>query len=105
MNEEIINQILELEKQAQTIHDDAQLKAAQIVEQAEIDADHLRQSAEKSRKEKVRQLLAKARESAKRERDRILDETRAEIEKIKAQAEINKQEAVQYVVDSVTWRE
>lgn len=105
LNEEIINQILELEKQAQKIHDDAQLKAGQIVQQAQQDADQLRQSAEKLRQKKVQQLLAEAGEEAKRERDRILDETSAEIEKLKAQAETHKQGAVQYVINRVTWRE
>jgi vacuolar-type H+-ATPase subunit H len=105
LSEEIIRQILDIERQAQDIHDEAQREAARIVEQAQRDADLSRRRAEEEAREEARGLLDEARRGAQQEGERILSRKREELRRIEEQAHSHMDEAIRYVLDGVAGRE
>jgi len=105
LTEDVIRQILNIEKQAQAVYNDAQREAARIVAQAETEADRILRQTEEQAREEAQRLLDDARAEAEEKRGRILDGTCEELRQIEEEAESHLDEAVHYVVDQVVGRE
>jgi hypothetical protein len=103
MNEKRIQQVLDIEKQAQEIHEAALREAGQIPITAEQEGQALIEKLRSQAQEQARKLVAGA--QAETESARILSETREKNAKIEAQAMTNFDRAVAYVIDRVIGRE
>lgn len=103
MNDERVQQVLQIEKQAQEIFDSATRDAEQLLIQAEQEAEILIEKARTSAQEEARQLVAKA--DAKEERERILAESEENINRTNNLAKGHLDRAVGYVLDRVAGRE
>ena len=100
MNDERVQQVLQIEKQAQEVFDSATRDAEQLLIQA---AEALIEKARTSAQEEARQLVAKA--DAKEERERILAESEENINRTNNLAKGHLDRAVGYVLDRVAGRE
>lgn len=103
MNEEHIQQVLEIEKQANAIHDNAIREAEQFVKQADQEAQTLIQNAQVDAQEEAGRLVGKAK--AEDESARILAEAKENIERTKGLAMSHFDRAVSYVLDRAAGRE
>ena len=103
MNEERIQQVLEIEKQAQEIHDGAIREAEQLLKQVDQEAQGLIEKAQIDAQEEARRLVASA--QAEEEIARLLAEAEEKTNRSKNLAKGNLDRAVGYVLDRVAGRE
>ncbi len=104
MSREIIERILSIEADAEKIHDDARLQAAQLTEEAEQAASSLLARAQSESREKAKQMLADGKAEAEAERARILAQAEAEAQRMETIAAGHSDAAVAFVLDQVTGR-
>lgn len=102
MNERLIDQVLQIEKQAQEIHEAARREADQLPIQAEKDAQALKDKALSEAEEEARRLVASA--EAEEESARILAEAEEKGRQFEALAMRNIDRAVAYVLERVAGR-
>ena len=103
MNEKNIQEVLEIEKQADAIHEAALREAQQIPVQAEQEAQALIEKARAAAKEEARKLIDSA--QAAEETARILSEAEGQIRRTDGLAKKNFDRAVSYVMSRVIGRE
>jgi vacuolar-type H+-ATPase subunit H len=103
MNENRIKQVLEIEKKAQELHNQAQTEAQQLPAQAEQQAQEIVNKARAEAQEEARQIVAKAR--AEDDVSRILSEVEEKNRQLETTAMSNFDRAVDYILDRVTGRE
>jgi vacuolar-type H+-ATPase subunit H len=102
-NRNRIQQVLEIEKQAQAVHDAAVREAEQFPIRAEQDAKALIEKAKAAAEEEARQLIAKA--QSEEESARILAQGQEEVRRMEVVAMSNSDRALHYVLDRVAGRE
>ncbi len=103
MNEKRIEQVLEIEKQAQEILDAAQRDAEQLPARAEQEARDLLERARSQAQEEARQMIEKA--QAAEETARILSKADDKNREIEKTAMKNMDKAVAYILERVIGRE
>lgn len=103
MDEAIIQQVLEIEKQAQAIHDAAVSQAEKLPVQSEKEAQDIIEKARAEAQTEARQLVADA--QAQDECARILSKADEDSERLEALAVNHFDRAVSYVLDRVIGRE
>ena len=99
MNENRIQQVLEVERQAQEIHERAVSDAQQLPIQAEQEGQALIESVRQKAEEEAKTLIAKAR--AEEEMNRILSQAEQKNRESEARAMSNFDRAVTYVLERV----
>src|ERR1043165_1252713 len=102
MNEKHIQQILEIEKQAQEIHEAAVKEAQQLPVLAEQEAQALIEKAKVEAQQQAREMVAQVK--ADDESARILSEVEEKNKKFEALAMSNSDRAVDYVLERVIGR-
>ena len=102
MNENRIQQVLDIEKQAQEIHEKAVRDAQQLPILADQESLAFLEKARASAQEESRQLIANA--QAKEETTRILVEAEKKNKEVEALAMSNFDRAVNYILDRVIGR-
>lgn len=102
MNEKLIDQVLQIEKQAQEIHEAARREAEQLPIQAEKEAQALIEKARLEAEEEARRLVASA--QSKEESTRILGEAEEKGRQFESLAMSNIDRAVTYVLERVAGR-
>ena len=103
MNENRIQQVLEIEKQAQEIHAMAIREAEQLPISTEQESQAMLEKVRAGAQEEARQLVARA--QAKEETDRILLEAEKKNSETEALAMSNFDRAVNYILDRVIGKE
>jgi len=103
MNENRIQQVLEIEKQAREIYDAAVREAQQLPAQAELEAQSILDKARNQAREEARQLVARA--QAEEETAKILAQAEEKNRQVEALAMSNFERAVNYILDRVIGRE
>jgi vacuolar-type H+-ATPase subunit H len=103
MNENRIQQVLEIEKQAQEIHETAVRDAQQLPISADQESLALIEKIRANAQDEARQLIASA--QAKEETTRILAEAEKKNNEVEALAMSNFDRAVNYILDRVIGRE
>ena len=99
MNEKHIQQVLEIEKQAQEIHASAMKEAQQLPVIAEQEAQALIEKARAEAQQKAREMVSEVR--ADEESARILSEVEEKNKQFEAQAMSNFDRGVTYVLERV----
>ncbi len=102
-NKEHVQQVLEIEKQAQAIYDAAMREAEQYPKRAEQEAQSTLDKARADAEEEARQMLAKA--QAEEESARILAQSKEEARRMEVVAMSNFDRAVSFILDRVAGRE
>jgi F0F1-type ATP synthase membrane subunit b/b' len=103
VNEKRIQQVLDIEKEAEGIRQKAVAEAEQIPAQAEIEAQELITHSRAKAQEEARALVAQA--EAEQEANEILSETNERIRITELTAMGNLNQAVRYVLARVVGRE
>jgi hypothetical protein len=103
MNEKRIQQVLDIEKQAQEIHESAVREAGQLPITAEQKGQALIEKSRSEAQEEAKKLVARA--QAESESARILAETQEKNQKTEALAMNNFDRAVAYVIERVIGKE
>jgi vacuolar-type H+-ATPase subunit H len=103
LHETLIKQVLEIEKQAQAIHDAAVSQAEQLPLQSEKEAQETIEKARAEAQTEARQLVADA--HAQDECARILSKADQDSARLEALAMNHFDRAVSYVLDRVIGRE
>jgi vacuolar-type H+-ATPase subunit H len=103
LNEKRIQEVIEIEKQADEVYSKALNEAQRIPLQAEKETKDIIEKARLEAEKEAQQILASA--EAKDECERILSESSNEIERGQALAKRNFDRAVTYVVSRVVGRE
>jgi vacuolar-type H+-ATPase subunit H len=103
LNEQRIRQVLEIENQAQAIHEAAVHDAEQVQKQAEQEAQALVEKSRAEAQEEARRLVADA--QASEEGARILAQTEEKSRQMETLAAKHFDRAVGYVLDRLTGRE
>jgi vacuolar-type H+-ATPase subunit H len=104
LNEQLIQQILEIEKQAQSIYQAAVRDAEQLQEQAEQEAQTLVEKAHAEAQEEAQRLASDSQANSKRECERVLAESEDKSRQIETQAAQHFDRAVNYVLDRLMGR-
>ena len=99
MNENRIQQVLEIEKQAQEMHEAALRAASQLPISADQESQQIIEKARADAQEEARNLIASA--QAKEETDRILGEAEKKNHQVEVLAMSNFDRAVNYILDRV----
>lgn len=99
MNEEYIEKVLEIEKQARAVYDTAARETEQLPAQAEEEAQRLLKQARIDAQVEARHLITEA--QAQDESDHIVKEAKKEVERVEALAANHFDQAVSYVLDRV----
>ena len=102
MNERHIQQVLEIEKQAQEIHEAAMREAQQLPVSAEQEAQALIEKARAEAQQQAREMVSEVK--ADEESARILSETEEKNKQFEALAMSNFDRAVNYVLERVIGR-
>ena len=102
MNNQYIQQVLEIEKQSQEIHEKAKREAQELPILAEQEAQALIAKAKAEAQEEARQIITQA--QAEAEAEEILDEVNRKNSEIEALANANFDKAVAYVLERVIGR-
>ncbi|HEX9385687.1 MAG TPA: hypothetical protein VF918_05160 [Anaerolineales bacterium] len=102
MNEKHIQQVLEIEKRAQEIHEAATKEAQQLPVIAEQEAQALIEKAKAEAQQKAREMVSGVR--AEEESARILSEVEEKNKQFEALATSNFDRAVSYVLERVVGR-
>lgn len=103
MNEDRIQQVLMIEKEAQEVADAAMREAEQLPLQADQEAQAMLEKARAAAVEEAKELVAKA--EAKDECDRIQASAEEKINRTKSLAAGHLDQAVAYVLGRVTGKE
>jgi vacuolar-type H+-ATPase subunit H len=103
LNEKRIQQVLEIEKEAQAIHDKALAEAEQLPVQAEQEALAMVERARADAQAEAREMIAKA--QAQDEVAAILADATAKIQRIDVSAQAHMSRAVNYVLNRVVGKE
>ena len=103
MNEKHVQQVLEIEKQAQEIYDVAVRDAQQVPILAEQDAQAIIERTLSEAHEDARKLVSKA--QAEEEVSRILDQAEEKNRQVEALVMSNFDRAVTYILDRVIGKE
>ena len=103
MNEKHVQQVLEIEKQAQEIHDVAVREAQQLPMLAEQDAQAILQKALTDAQEEARKLVSEA--QAEDEVSRILTQADEKNRQVEALVMSNFDKAVAYILNRVIGKE
>ena len=103
MNENRIKQVLEIEKKAEELHNQALTDSQQLPAQAEQEAQEIVNKARAEAEEEARQIVAKAK--AEDEVARILADAEEKNRQQDALSEGNFDHAVNYILDRVTGSE
>jgi vacuolar-type H+-ATPase subunit H len=103
LNEKNIQEVLEIEKQAEAIHQAALHEAQQIPVKAEQEAQALLEKSRAAAKEEARKILENA--QAEEESARIMSEAESQIRRTDGLAKKNFDRAVSYVMARVIGRE
>ena len=101
MNEEYIEKVLEIEKQAQAVYDAAVREAEQSPVQAEKEAQALLEKVRTDAQAEARRLMAEAQAQARGESARVVKEAEEEAKRMEALAAGHFDRAVSYVLDRV----
>lgn len=104
MSQETIVQILSIENEAVRVHDDAQQRAAQLIEEAKSATEALREQTLAQARQEAAQVITKGREAAEAERARIIAQAEAEAQRLEAEASRHFDSAVNFVIDQVAGR-
>jgi vacuolar-type H+-ATPase subunit H len=102
LNEKHIQQVLEIEKQAQELHDAAVKEAQQLPVLAEQEAQALIEKAKADAQQQAREMVSQVK--ADEESARILAEVEEKNKKFEALAKGNSDRAVNYVLERVIGR-
>jgi len=102
LNEKHIQKVLEIEKQAQELHDTAVKEAQQLPVLAEQEAQALIEKAKAEAQEQAREMVSKVK--ADEESARILSDVEEKNKKFEALAMSNSDRAVNYVLERVIGR-
>lgn len=102
MNEKHIQQVLEIEKQAQELHDTAVKEAQQLPVLAEQESQALIENAKAEAQQQAREMVSQVK--ADEESARILSEVEEKNKKFEALAMSNSDSAVNYVLERVIGR-
>lgn len=102
MNEKHIQQVLDIEKQAEEIHESAVKEAQQLPVLAEQEAQTLIEKAQAEAQQKAREMLSQVK--ADEENARILSEAEEKSKQFEALAMSNLDRAVNYVLERVIGR-
>ncbi|MDD5370795.1 MAG: hypothetical protein PHQ40_17070 [Anaerolineaceae bacterium] len=103
MTEQIIQQVLEIEKKARAVYEEAQKTAEELPIKAEEEAQLIIDQAIAKAKEEARQIVAHA--QSKDEIARIETQTREKIAQMETLAKSHMNQAVNYVLERVVGRE
>ncbi len=103
MNENRIQQVLEIEKQAQEIHEAAIRDAQQLPISADQESQAIVEKVRANAQDEARQLIANA--QAKEETERIMAEAEKKNRQVETLAMSNFDRAVNYILDRVIGRE
>jgi vacuolar-type H+-ATPase subunit H len=103
LNDDYLQQVAELEKQARAIYDAAVEEAEQLPAQTEASARALLEKARADAEAQAKQMLAEA--QSKSEGANILDQARQETERMKTLAMNHFDRAVVFVLDRLTGKE
>jgi vacuolar-type H+-ATPase subunit H len=103
LNKQLIHQVLEIEKQAQTIHDAANHDAAQMQKQAEQEAQALIKKSRAKAQEEAESLVADIR--ANDECERILTQSEEKSRQMETLAAEHFDRAVDYVLERLIRKE
>jgi vacuolar-type H+-ATPase subunit H len=103
MSDDRIQQVLQIEKEAQDLFDSANREAEQLLIQAEQEANSLVESEKAAAEEEARQLVGKA--DAEKESKRILTEADEKVNRTNNLAKGHFERAVSYVLNRVAGRE
>ncbi len=99
MNEKRIQQILDIEKQALAIHENASKEAEQLPRRAEQEAQAMLEKARLEAEEEARRMVAQA--QAGQECGRILEQSQERLQQTEKMARINFERAVNYALARV----
>ena len=103
VNEERLQQVLEIEKQADAIYRNAAHEAEQLPAQARKEGQTLIEQARAEAQKQARQMVDQAQETE--ECVRILDEANQDADRMRALAMAHFDRAVTFVLDRLTGRE
>jgi vacuolar-type H+-ATPase subunit H len=103
MNEKYIQRVLEIEKKAQAIQEEAQREAEQLPILAEDEAEDFIEKARAEAEEEAHQLVENA--QSKEQSARILSEAEENVQRLKTLTMSHFDRAVNYVLDRVAGRE
>ena len=103
MNEKRIQQVLDIEKQAQTVYDSAVNEAKQLPLQAEQEAQVILNQARADAEQQAKDMVAQAHSEA--ESKKIMDDVQEKITKSEALARQNFRRAVTEVLSRVVGKE
>lgn len=102
MNEKHIQQVLEIEKQAQEIHEAAVREAQQLPVVAEQEAQAMIEKAKAEAQQEAREMVSKV--QADEESTRILSDSEEKSRELESSAKGNFDRAVAYVLERVAGR-
>ncbi|MCD6344673.1 MAG: hypothetical protein J7M17_03600 [Anaerolineae bacterium] len=105
MRQETIERILNIEQDAAKIHDEAQLKATQLVAEAQKSAATLREQVVSEARQQAEQLTTTTQESLEAERAQLMERAEAEAQQLETLAAQHFDQAVNFVLDQVVGRE
>lgn len=102
MNEKRIQQVLEIEKQANAIREAMIHEASQLPAQAEKEAQAMIEKSKADAEREAKQIIAKA--QSEQDTNNILSDVREKIQRTESLAQGNLNQAVTYVVARVVGR-
>jgi len=105
VSQETIARILAIEQEAAKVHDDAQLQAARLIEEAEQAASALREQTLAQARQEAEQIVTTGQEASEAERSRIVAQAEAEAQRMETLAADHFDQAVNFVLDQVAGRE
>jgi len=97
--EKILRDIREAEDEADEIIEDAEGEAEEIVNEARAEADEIVENARSEAKETREEIVENARAEIEDEKKKILDEGQEAVEDLRATADANHDDAIEFVVD------
>ena len=104
MSQETIARILIIEQEAAKIHADAQVQAAHLIEEAEKAASTSREQTLAQARQEAAQVVTAGQEAAETERSRAIAQAEAEAQRLETLAARHFDQAVNFVLDRVTGR-
>lgn len=105
MSQEIVAQVLDIERHAVEVHDEAERRAERIVQKAKEDAAKRREEIVAEARRQADRIVAEGREEAEARREQLLSEAKEEAQQLKSSAEPNVDQAVSFVVRETAGRE
>jgi vacuolar-type H+-ATPase subunit H len=102
MNQEVIARILNIEREAVKIRDEAQHEAEHLIEEAERAAAASREKALDDARREAEQIVAEGQKTAKQTRERTIAQAQEEAERVEAAMAQHLDRAVQFVLKQVT---